>query len=307
MFTSKCVVGLNSDDGEASLKRNATLGIKTVRIGWESNWEPDGKYPRLQAICALANKYGLGVDLEVVATRINNVRKYDDPGAVTLAQWAAKNCSLASMSFLNEGNHQPFITAPDAKGWANAMVNLKDKVAVVNPALPLATGGLSPEGGDLSCIPFWTHAIQANPRILEFDHIGLHPYETNWYPSSPNWWNPNNMLKDAHGLFLWCRQGKPVDFWLTEFGSPSMPSLYKPGAEPPQRFTEEDQAKWLADYIHAFQQTTARVARVHFFCDNDWTSPGEMAARDAHMGLFKTDGTPKPAASVYSAFAWARR
>jgi hypothetical protein len=310
VFTKNLVVGLNADWDDNSQSFAAKTGFRSVRVGWEPNWSR----PQLEDIITRAAAKGLIVDLEIVATKTAYGRYYSDPGVRDLIAWAVPKFQLGSISFFNEGNHQPFIQSPDPYQWADACVELLDLVKKLRPKLACATGGLSPEAGTLTPVVFLREGILHNHRLLEFDALGMHPYEFPYNPLDPNPWNFVHQLDELHRIVAYCRAAYQVratetmPFWLTEFGAPSYGTQEDLARYPdaPFKYNEADQAKWALSYIEAFARSQALIGRVHWYCDRDG-DPGTGASWESHVGLRRQDGTPKPAAAVMQAFAWGHR
>ncbi len=315
MFASNLTVGVNSEWDDESFRTLGAWGCRSTRIGWDADWDIAQGWSGLVDICTRAKALGLTVDLEVVASSVSGVRRYDDPNVRRLLRWVSPatqvaRLGLSSVSLLNEGNHKPFINFPNAAQWANTMVELRDLVRSINPALPVGTGGLSPESNELSWIPFLKAAYAANPRIKEFEAIGLHPYCFPWVPDVLEPWSGFTYMDTLDALFReWHGGAKTIPVWLTEFGAPTIR-----GESPSGAYTysatgvRSGQAEWCAKYVKAMRRSRCTIAKVHWYRDRDSKPIGyTTTSNDPYMGLRYYDGTWKPAANVYSAFAWSKR
>ena len=293
-------VGINSDWDDPSIIWVANAGFRSIRIGWEPNWD----FSTLQRIVKTAGDNKLLVHLNCVPTKLAGGRTYDDPAMPGFVDKCAR-LPISSLGFFNEGNHLPFIANPNAAQWADAQVKMKDIAHQANPILTLLLEALSPESGALDPRKFLADGLVHNNRLKEFNAFGAHVYEFPYNPLGKNSWNPAYYLNELDNLWKW--YGKVMPFWITEFGAPSGPAsstaLYP---DAPYKYDEATQLQWFVDYMQAFQKSAAKVTKIMWYNQRDG-NPGTGADWEKYLGLLRVDGSEKPICHAMRAVAWSNR
>jgi hypothetical protein len=107
------------------------------------------------------------------------------------------------------------------------------------------------------------------------DAVAVHPYR----PDSPEATDFAGELSRVREIVA--KYGPPKDLWITEMGWTTAPG----------RFTELEQANWVARAYLLALSGRVRNLNVHIF--GDWNNP---SASEKYYGLTRTDRSPKPAA-----------
>ena len=130
-------------------------------------------------------------------------------------------------------------------------------------------------------LPFVERVYQNGGKYY-FDVMAVHPYQ--WGDTFDGEWFCLQ-LRNLHDLMRKYGDGGK-EIWLTEFG-------WSTGD---QGITEEIQARLLAQgFITALTLRDVNITRAFWFCVKDWGGPG--------YGLFRDDGTRKPAFDAYRVVA----
>lgn len=292
----------------AGIRTCADLGVTDARLGWES---PPWDEKQLHGIVDTIHAAGLRLTLCVSP----HSRQYSEQGFVAFAGRCANllNPLLDQLEVMNEGNHIPFVNAPDPAAWARCFADVYTAVKIVRPKLPIILGGLAPESGPLDPRNFLVDAINRGPRIggvsavLLADGAALHAYSFPSDPLAPDPWNPVNYLDTLSDIFAYC--GRPrMPFHLTEFGAPSGRTDIGDTGQPdpqypntPYRYDEAHQAEWLVRYLTAFRRSRANIQSAHWYTLDDGQA-GAGSQWDPFTGL--RNGTRwKPVSIPFRAWA----
>lgn len=111
------------------------------------------------------------------------------------------------------------------------------------------------------------------------DAIAVHPYR----PFSPEGTDFVGELQRIRDIVQ--RYGPEKDLWITEMGWTTAPG----------RFTELEQANWMARAYLQGLAAGVRSLNIHIF--NDWNN---SSASEKYYGITRVDRTPKPAAVAYA-------
>ncbi len=170
----------------------------------------------------------------------------------------------------NEPNTARFWgTDNDATGYATLLRKTYDAVKAVSPSTEIITGSASPTAGHLE----YTQAVLS---MAPADSVGVHPYSTNPYWSE-------QIVRDYHNI-----TNKPLV--ITEFGwgtdcSPAAAWCYD----------EATQAAYMKEALD-------RYYALGYVTDAIWymlkDSPTCNYRYDCKSGVYRADGSPKPARDV---------
>jgi|GEM_PF-3831747 len=264
------------------------LGATHYRYAFEIGWG-------LEALdSVLTTCRNLGLKLVLCVFRADRIIPTDDAGRAGFASTCrdlAARCgnTITHLEVWNEPNHKPFVIAQNPQAYARLMIATHRLIKTTfGSTITTITGGLSPEPSPYAPHEFWDACCQADPAFIDsFDLVGIHPY---CFPHSPLGSESWNAM--AQTVILWAKTGsqygRTVEFAATEYGAPSNW----------QGFTEATQAQWYADYRTAFQTRGPvwRLVSPYTILDGN-AGAGESWGPSA--GLYRTDRTEKPAATVY--------
>lgn len=118
-----------------------------------------------------------------------------------------------------------------------------------------------------------------------YDIFSYHYYSTE--PPEKNRWLEKDLQK-IHDFLK--KQGDLKPIWITEMG---VTSIAAPGG-----VSEKIQADYLVrNYLICL--STGYVERIFWFCLLDWVQDTQAPPWDAHLGLLRFNGEPKPAYAAY--------
>jgi hypothetical protein len=257
------------------------------------NVDPVPGYPVAQAVwqaagilvdgVPLSMSQEIGQDLQAV---INYPPKDADAFAAYAANLASRYPQIEAWEVWNEPNTS-FFWRP-AVGVA-AYTNLLEKtylfVKAANPKAKVILGGLSP--GNTSSIADSTAAAAFLSAIYQagggasFDAVAYHAYGT----GPLNDWLADALLGIRYVMDSNGDIAKPV--WITEMG------CYTDG---PGSVSEAWQAEYLGQ-ARTFLSQIPYIERVYWYTLRDASDSPDP---EASYGLFRADGTPKPAVKVFS-------
>jgi hypothetical protein len=210
---------------------------------------------------------------------------------------------VRSWEIWNEPNIDAFWVRPDPRAYAAMLRRSARAIRSVDPKATVVFGGLA-------ALPVQPGVIDARRFLRDVCDLGVcpladvfayHPYPYPDLASSPSkddapWLRigetPGSLVSilDSHGL-----EDAPI--WLTEFGAPTGGNgRASDGSEPLQagvvdHITEQRQAEIAFDSL-ATAVVTPRVKMLVWYTDVDLP---DRSGKQAHYGLFRADGTPKPA------------
>ena len=224
----------------------------------------------------------------------------DDPG--TFARFAATVAGryagrVSAWEIWNEPNSHTFwAPRPDPVAYARLLTAATAAIrAVAPPGTTIVTGGLAPavdapNGSEVAPDTFLREMLAHTDA---FDAVGAHPYCFPALPTdaSTSTWNSFYRLPLLRRALTDAKLDRPV--WITEFGAPTGGGR---GA-----VSDELQTEIVLDGLRRATEL-GWVDRVFLFTHRD--SPGRDTDVEAHFGLLRLDGSPKPA---YDALAAALR
>ena len=200
---------------------------------------------------------------------------------------------VAAYEIWNEPNAAGFYApTPDPAQFVDLLKAAYPAVKQADPSAVVVTGGLGPiidfAPIAMDAVKF-VRAMYAAGAKPYFDAIGYHPYqytmkfsEGGYHPDSPI-----NQLMAIRALMLANGDGgKKV--WATEYGEPSSVA------------GEADQAEYLDDMLGKWRLLPyAGPVYVYTMRDRDSASP----LADDTLGMYRSDGTAKPALRVIASHA----
>ncbi|GAA2052980.1 beta-galactosidase [Williamsia deligens] len=300
---------------DASLDRMQALGVRNVRvlIPWY-DVEPDEgvyKWDNIDRVVAAADKRGIGVLATITHSPYWAVRPGDTPvtsppadpavfgdfAGLVARRFTGK---IAAYEVWNEPNGAvAFTPTPDA---ARYTVLLKDAYAKIKAADPSVTV----IGGILGAVPTRPGESIDSPTFLQqmydagahgyFDAIAFHPYQftTPYSQGLDLTGSPLNEVNAMRALMVAKGDGGKL-IWATEYGLATIAPI-KPAD---QAVTEDHQAAYIRDFVAAWSaQSFAGPMFIYTMQDK----PQYTGSLEDSFGLYRADGTPKPAAQVIADF-----
>jgi hypothetical protein len=216
---------------------------------------------------------------------------------------AARYKHLAGIEVWNEPNFSAeFRPAPDPVRYTAMLRAAYPAIKSARPHLPVITGGLfaspvsGPEGmadGD-----FLKKIYKAGAKHY-MDGIGFHPYPVaGGYDGTPGRYEANQVevnlarIRAARQRF----HDTKTPIWITETGESTQT---QPGSPPAA--SEAQQAADLKTILRALKRDgDVKVVIIHRMIDRPLTLGGLYSLVEAGFGVFRVNGTPKPAACVLS-------
>ncbi len=178
----------------------------------------------------------------------------------------------------------------DGAAYAKLLVAAHDAVKRGNPRAQVILGGLFYhfEGVVTDAVTFLEDAFTAEPRLGNyFDALALHPYPHYPPQASPE---SSDGREQPVGLMLariraeLAYYGAPRPIYVTEYGWPVYGTV-----------DEATQARFLVR--GAVEAMAAGAERVCVYTLDDGPNPTAFPPEDA-FGVYRSDGTPKPAAAA---------
>lgn len=182
---------------------------------------------------------------------------------------------------------------PDPYNYVKLLKPVSAALKAADPGCTVLTGGLSSDGDDGASGHYATGSFIAAMYYAgaasSFDGIAVHPYS---FPTLPSQTGSTGFAAIPQLRNYMVSKGDGAKgIWITEFGSPTLPS---PGV-----VTEAQQDSILADAFRLVSGWSyVRTFLVYNLQDGQPTSN-----REQHFGLYRLDGTAKPAWSTYTAKA----
>jgi hypothetical protein len=218
---------------------------------------------------------------------------------------------VAAWEIWNEPNNGLFWGPyPDAAAYSTLLEEAYSAIKSVDPTAMVVSGGLAPEATaitangeatDIAPLAF-AQTMFADGAGSSFDAFGWHPYD---FPQIPGtaatgdaWYEMNRgpinlrSLMDANG-------DSSKRIWATEFGAPTDPA----GAG---YVTPRQQAQILSRGIEEWRRYSWAGPMI-VYDYQDLSNDPIASTRNDFFGLVNYDGTPKPALSVFEAYAHGTR
>jgi beta-xylosidase len=183
----------------------------------------------------------------------------------------------------NNKSHWDPLIDPDWRMFADTVIASGRAIRVINPKLPRVLGGLSPID------PGFIERMERYGVLDEVDAVAVHGFPLDW-----NLWPIHEWPAKLDEI----RRVTSLPVWVTECGVSSF------GAEEVQAWGLQRTAELLI----------GQAPRIHWYSLYDlpraWEATtrhreaeGSSYYRHFHMGLLREDGSPKPAAQLYSRYA----
>lgn len=300
---------------DASLDKMQALGVRNVRvlIPWY-DVEPDEgvyKWDNIDRVVAAADKRGMGVLATVTHSPYWAVRPGDTPvtsppadpavfgdfAGLVAQRFAGK---IAAYEVWNEPNGAiAFTPTPDAERYTELLRDAYAKIKAADPSVTVI-------GGILGAVPTRPGESIDSPTFLQqmydagahgyFDAIAFHPYQftTPYSQGLDLTGSPLNEVNAMRALMVARGDGGKL-IWATEYGLATIAPI-KPAD---QAVTEEHQAAYIKDFVAAWSaQSFAGPMFIYTMQDK----PQYTGSLEDSFGLYRADGTPKPAAQVIADF-----
>lgn len=296
----------------AELDRIAEIGFGWVRVSHEMGW--GGTIDALATTVIEAHKRGIKV---LQSPQVNGKAYKSD--ATFVAQWrqfVADCVSVAKVDALslgNEWNHLPFWTSPTSTDPNNAARTIPQfppttqalltwngaqAARAVNPMIPIATPGMSPESSVLNPYTWWPtffNCDKANLAAAALTAVDIHPYVWPEDPSTnPYQWNPGLQTPDIARAAQ--ANGMSGEIWYGEIGAPGYPA----GTTiPTVRGYVLDEARQQVCYTGYFRLIRSHEAAGIRVRNIMWTTifDGQSVSvpgPEEYFGIIRRDGTKKP-------------
>lgn len=300
-------IRVNSKYADADCALAASLGFQYVRTSQEMTFYQQG-LPSLQMVCDAAVKHGLkviqccqGMPANLAkGGRAGHFGAKDLASATAWGVWFAQCAQIVdptggACSCTNEPDGFGWDTTPNAGDLAllhKCALEARDTFA---PGTTFITGEMCPSSNP-DPLTFLEAVVSLCPTIMTDDHvwIGWHPYTDPRYPADYD--APWNMVHKMRAIQAYCATfSKPnKKIMAGEWGLADNPKSW------PQRLAPAALATYVENqYLPAFDGEASDG--VHFACLDWFTlrdgSEGDGSYAD-HCGLYKTNGKPKPVASV---------
>lgn len=211
------------------------------------------------------------------------------------ATLAVRYPKAAGIEIWNEPNEAEFWNpGPSPRVYTDLLNQAYPAIKRANPAMRVVTGGFSnrrsDQGANLGLASF-LRGIYASGARGSFDVLGFHAY-----PESPRMEALPHTLDAVAGIPARNGDGR-TPLWVTETG------MSTTDPDPRFRVTPAQQADGMAATIRALRKGGARVVLVHTLVD----AARSRSPREPGYGMFRSDGTPKPAACTLAREAGVRR
>jgi hypothetical protein len=217
-------------------------------------------------------------------------RRYGSNGTFWTLHPELTRDPITTWEIWNEPNLGGFFGGkPNARGFAQLLSISSSGLREADPAAHVLTGGIFPYHTLPNTVDM-VHYLKALYRIpgvaSDFDALGLHPYSTS--PRTVlHWVRVARRIMRNHG-----DAGTPI--WISEFGWVTGGRRLKYS---PLRSTLRQQAGRLTRAYHLFERNASRlgIAAALWFSYTDHDTPGGPDFWTDRAGLFRLNGSPKPA------------
>lgn len=183
--------------------------------------------------------------------------------------------------------------SPDPAAYVRLLKPVSAALRAADPGGTILTGGISADGDDGGAGHYptgpWVTALYSGGAQSSFDGISVHPYA---FPKMPSQTGPTGFASiPSLRSFMVSRGDSAKGVWITEFGSPTLPS---PGV-----VTNDQQAAMLAD---AFR-LVASWPWVRTFLVYNLRDGYPTSNREQHFGLRTVTDQPKPSWTTFTSRA----
>jgi hypothetical protein len=287
------------------------FGVRWVRMYWMWPWvEPNqGKRDFTAIKTAVDSAHAHGMKIVVLATGAppwangNQAQDYP-PTSAHYADYAAYAAAIATstnpdaIEIWNEPNNKGFWSSgPDPVAMAHMQVAAYAAIKAASPATVVITGGLT----QVTFQPqqFFSQMLAADPKLNDsFDGVGLHPYNEPADPLQPGAF-PNILTVQMPAIQQQLAQVGRGDapFWMTEYGVATSGQY---------SVTEAQQATYYTSFFTGL--ANARAAGITIgpsilYMLQDSSAYGASTSEQPYFGVYKSDGTAKPAEQTLMTFA----
>ncbi len=315
--------GFNEDPGPGSFELQATLAMPVRRfpVPWSSvqadpeRWvwtRFDARYERALSLGLRPLLVAIGAPCWARATGpACEPGSAGVPAAGLEPQWAEYVRRLAGrypralgVEVWNEPNITSlFPPAPDPVRFTTLLQAAHAAVKSADPEMPVISGGLFPSavsGSFATADSEFLEAMLAAGAAESLDGIGAHPYPTgDGTGAISSEYRLVNMelalarlrsVRDEHG-------DDSIPIWITEMGLSTESAAGFPAAA-----AEAEQSELLLEMIETVDASPdVPVALVHRLTDVEpGSSPSSLEQVESGFGVFRSDGSPKPAACELS-------
>lgn len=211
----------------------------------------------------------------------------------TFARLAALRYSpyVSAWEIWNEPNLSHYLIPPTAATYVPLLRAASTAIRGTGSRQPIVTGGTSSSRAETRDTTFIADLYRLGAAPY-FDGVGVHPYT---YPyaltADPRYGDGGGAAVLTAGRQTMIANGDAAKkMWVTEYGQATGTTAYS--------VSEAEQARILADAVNRFQAMPF-IAAVFLFTSRDlWADPTLL---DANFGLFRHNGTPKPAVDAVRA------
>lgn len=300
------LLGLPKDQVVTSLALMKQLGVTTVRllIPWAAiepapnryDWSMVDKtvdavaFQRISILATLNSPPGWAVlpGQPAIAGRPASPAAFGAFAGKVAEHFRGK---VSAYEIWNEPNGAAFFApAPDPAGYTALLKAAYPSIKSADPSAVVVTAGLG------SVVDYTTVAMDPVKFVSGmyaagakdfFDAVAYHPYQytmkfsESWHPDAPL-----NQVAGIRQVMLANGDGEK-NIWATEYGEPSFD------------VGEKAQAEYLDDMLGKWQ-TLPHAGPVYVYTMRDRNSQSGIA--DDTLGIFRSDGTPKPAEAVVTSY-----
>ncbi|MFC5061704.1 endo-1,4-beta-xylanase [Actinomycetospora atypica] len=183
--------------------------------------------------------------------------------------------------------------APDPAAYVRLFKPVSAALKAADAGSTILTGGISADGDDGGAGHYatgaWVYALYQGGAQASFDGISVHPYS---FPKLPSQTGSTGFASiPSLRNFMVSRGDTAKGIWITEFGSPTLPS---PGV-----VTNDQQAAILADGF----RLVASWPWVRTFLVYNLRDGLPTSSREQHFGLRTINDQPKPAWTTFTSRA----
>lgn len=292
---------------ESAMRKVHELGLGWVSLSPEMGWYRDVKAAvgEVQRI----HEHGLNCHVVMQVAGHDYTKVIANPNEWIAYCKAFADGGVNAMTMLCEPNNLNFWKGLDSSmhGPAYVASMAAREIRMDHPTLPIYAPGWSPAGGEfaparaMAYFIFRMKELHMPPSI--FTGPSMHPYVYNGVnfglPDHKEW----NAFAQTPDVQLAAQSlGMPGPISLSEYG---VPSAGTQDVYPGEQFTEKTQAEKIQQYLDGFMAWRKfRFIDIGFMALST-AIDGDASTRpiESTMGVFRKDGSEKPAADVVRQFA----
>lgn len=316
------LVGFNEDPDPSRYSLQASLGmpVRRISVPWNGlqpapdswDWSQyDAQYSALLTaglrpliVAVAAPCWAHPAVACTPATQAPPDPQFDSAWAQYIGAVARRYPGAIGIEIWNEPNlNALFSPRADPARYAQLLQIAYEAVKNANPNMPVVSGGLfaSSEGGPngMADAEFLSGMYAAGANGF-MDAIGAHPYPTTEAEGAfTGRYDPSAMERDLERLrrVRDLMGDASIPIWVTEAGVSTQSA---PGA--PTAASEDEQSAYLTSMVESGEHDSdVPVFLIHRLIDEPHDpSEGPLDLVEAGFGVFRSDGTPKPAACSLS-------